>query len=115
LSFFFSFSLDLYLFYFQVICLPHNLQIVDYVAGLVGSIHDSTAFASSRIAKDPASFFAADEWMWADSAYACRPWCIPPFKKPVGESLTRFQKKFNYHLSTVSFWPTMEPVLIKQL
>jgi hypothetical protein len=56
LSFFFSFSLDLYLFYFQVICLPHNLQIVHYVAGLVGSIHDSTAFASSRIAQELASF-----------------------------------------------------------
>jgi hypothetical protein len=89
------------------------LQIVDYVAGLVGSIHDSIAFATSHIAQEPTSFFAADEWMWADSAYACHAWCIPPFKKPVGESLTQFQKKFNYYLSTVSFWPTMEHVLIK--
>jgi hypothetical protein len=59
------------------------LQIVNYIAVLVGSIHDSTAFATSHIAQEPASFFAADEWMWADSAYACHPWCIPLFKKPV--------------------------------
>jgi hypothetical protein len=51
LSFFFFF-LDLYLFY---------LQIVNYVAGLVESIYDSTAFAASRIAQEPVSFFAADE------------------------------------------------------
>jgi hypothetical protein len=88
---------------------------VDYVVGLVGSIHDSTAFATSRISDDPNSFFSANEWMWADSAYPCRIWCIPPFKRPAKGRLTAFQKKFNYFLSTVCFHHTFTNMLIKDL
>jgi hypothetical protein len=73
--FFYVYSLGLFFsnIFFQVITgsLPHNLQIVDYVAGIVGSIHNSTAFAMSYVAEEPNLFFSANEWMWADSAYPC--------------------------------------------
>lgn len=88
---------------FKVVIYPHNLRIVDYTIGVPGSLHDSTTFQNSRLANSPGDFFGPNEWLWADSAYSCQPWCIVPFKKPTGGNLTRSQKKFNYHLSKVSY------------
>ena len=74
---------------FQVVIYPHNLWIVDYVIGVPGSLHDATAFQNSRLANSPDQFFGPNEWLWADSAYGCQPWCIVPFKKPAVGHLTR--------------------------
>jgi len=82
---------------------PHNLRIVDYVIGVPGSLHDSTAFQHSQIVESPNQFFGENEWIWADSAYSCQPWCIVPFKRPTEGSLTRSQKTFNFYLSKVFF------------
>ena len=85
----------------KVVIFPHNLRIVDYVIGVPGSLHDSTAFQNARIARFPHQYFQQNEWLWADSAYGCQPWCIVPFKRSIGGSLTRSQKSFNFHLSIV--------------
>ncbi|KAG2065256.1 hypothetical protein BDR04DRAFT_1033251 [Suillus decipiens] len=81
--------------------MPHNLRIVDYVIGVPGSVHDSNAFAKARIARHPQTFLGGNEWIWADSAYGARPWCVVPFKRPAAGGLTGNQKTFNYHLSKV--------------
>jgi len=81
--------------------MPHNLRIVDYVIGIPGSVHDSNAFAKTRISRHPQTFFGAYEWLWADSAYGARPWCVVPYKRPAAGGLTDNQKKFNYRLSKV--------------
>lgn len=86
----------------KVVIFPHNLRIVDYVIGVPGSLHDSNAFRRTKVARSPNDFFGAGEWLWADSAYATQMWCITPFKRPPGGGLTSEQRKFNYHLSTVS-------------
>ncbi|KAF8837234.1 hypothetical protein BDN67DRAFT_877140, partial [Paxillus ammoniavirescens] len=39
--------------------------------------------------------------VWADSAYSSQTWCVVPFKKPTVGTLSRNQKRFNYHLSKV--------------
>ena len=85
----------------QFVLLLHNLRIVDYALGHTGSAHDSYAFQATRIAKNPTDFLSDGEWMWADSAYPIRTWCVPPFRKPRNGELSRTQKKFNYHLSSV--------------
>ncbi|KIJ10847.1 hypothetical protein PAXINDRAFT_85400, partial [Paxillus involutus ATCC 200175] len=85
----------------QIIIFPHNLRIVDYSIGIPGSLHDSNAFQHTLCARSPESFFGNDEWLWADSAYASHKWCVVPFKKPTGGSLSGVQKTFNQHLSTV--------------
>jgi hypothetical protein len=85
----------------KVVVFPHNLRIVDYVIGVPGSLHDSTAFQNTRIACFPHQFFQQNEWLWADSAYGCQPWCMVPFKRPTEGTLTRSQKTFNYYLSKV--------------
>jgi hypothetical protein len=54
---------------FQIICLPHNLLIVDYSLGHTGSMHDTWAFRSTCTFKDHEKIFAPGIWMWADSAY----------------------------------------------
>ncbi|KAF9510212.1 hypothetical protein BS47DRAFT_1248739, partial [Hydnum rufescens UP504] len=77
-----------------VINMP-NLHIIDYVLGSTGSMHDTTAFKLSDMAKDPTAWFTNHEWVWADSAYALQPWCIP-YKKP--HSLIQNNKTFNYYL-----------------
>jgi hypothetical protein len=87
---------------FEVIILPHNLHIVNYVIGIPGSLHDSNVFGCARIAWTPEDFFGGGQWLWADSAYAVRTWCVTPFKWPLGGNLTRDQRTFNYHLSKVS-------------
>lgn len=82
--------------------MPHNLRIVDYVIGVPGSLHDANAFSRTRIARHPENFVGADEWIWADSAYASCMWCVVPFKRPAAGGLRPDQKKFNTHLSKVS-------------
>ena len=85
----------------QFIILLHNLRIVDYSLGHTGSAHDSYAFQSTRFATAHDEFLTSEEWIWADSAYPIRRWCITPFRKPRNGELSREQKRFNYRLSTV--------------
>ncbi|KAJ8581511.1 hypothetical protein M405DRAFT_715108, partial [Rhizopogon salebrosus TDB-379] len=49
----------------------------------------------------PSLFLGANEWLWVDSAYGSRPWCVVPFKRPAAGGLMDHQKMFNYHLSKV--------------
>lgn len=77
-------------------------MIVDYGLGHTGSVHDSYAFTNTRTWKeDGKNLFRPGEWMWADSAYPCTPWCVPPYKKPPNSTLSRRQRQFNYYLSKV--------------
>ena len=46
-----------------------NLLIIDFSYGHVGSIHDSTAFESTRVAQEHEALLEDGEWVWADSAY----------------------------------------------
>lgn len=85
----------------QIVNLIHNLRIVDYGLGHTGSVHDSYAFESTRIHQEHDQLLEPNEWIWADSAYPCNTWCVPPFKKLPGRQLTPQQKKFNYHLARV--------------
>ena len=85
----------------QFINLLHNLRFIDYSLGHTGSAHDSYAFQSTCISSDHRAFLPPGEWIWADSAYPVRPWCVPPFKKPRNGELSQDQKRFNYRLSTV--------------
>ncbi|KAF9506510.1 hypothetical protein BS47DRAFT_1367345 [Hydnum rufescens UP504] len=47
-----------------------DCHIIGYVAGHCGSAHDSTVFAESSLASNPEVWFAPNEFVWADSAYA---------------------------------------------
>jgi hypothetical protein len=85
----------------QFVILLHNLHIIDYSLGHTGSAHDSFAFQSTRISVDHQTFLPDNEWIWADSAYPIRTWCVPPFKRQPNVKLSREQKHFNYCLSTV--------------
>jgi hypothetical protein len=87
---------------FQIICLPHNLLIVDYSLGHTGSVHDAWAFRSTRTFKDHEKIFAPGEWMWADTAYPPETWSVAPFKKPIHGQLTADQKTYNYWVAKVS-------------
>ncbi|KIN96004.1 hypothetical protein M404DRAFT_52832, partial [Pisolithus tinctorius Marx 270] len=66
----------------------HNLSIVDYALGQPGSVHDAFAFQGTRMYQDPVNFIPPHHWIWADSAYLMEKWCVVPFKKPRGGSLT---------------------------
>ncbi|KIO11381.1 hypothetical protein M404DRAFT_127245 [Pisolithus tinctorius Marx 270] len=81
--------------------MTHNLSIVDYALGQPGSVHDAFAFRGTRMYQDPASFIPPHHWIWADSAYPTEKWCVVPFKKPRGGSLTRRQNIYNQYLSKV--------------
>ncbi|KIK12923.1 hypothetical protein PISMIDRAFT_119986 [Pisolithus microcarpus 441] len=85
----------------QVVILPHNLRIVDYMIGVPGSLHNSNVFSRTRIYRHPETFLGADEWIWADSAYPSLPWCIVPFKRSSTEPMPNAHKIFNQHLSKV--------------
>ena len=81
--------------------MPHNLVIVDYALGHPGSVHDAYAFRSTRLYQQHEALLPDDHWIWGDGAYPLEKWCIVPFKKPRNGRLTKDQKTFNYHLSTV--------------
>ena len=86
----------------QLTVMPHNLLVVDYGLGHPGSVHDAYAFQGTDIAKDPEGMILEGHWMWADSAYPTRPWCVVPFKATRTELLLRPQKVYNQYLSKVS-------------
>ncbi|KAF8238496.1 hypothetical protein L208DRAFT_1122207, partial [Tricholoma matsutake] len=62
-----------------LITLP-NLRIVDYVGGHCGSAHDSTAFQDSQTVVERQQLIGLGEWIWADSAYPIKAWCVTPYK-----------------------------------
>ncbi|KIK12573.1 hypothetical protein PISMIDRAFT_33804, partial [Pisolithus microcarpus 441] len=53
----------------QLVVMTHNLQIVNYGLGHLGSIHDAYAFQATRLAHEHKSVLPAEHWVWADSAY----------------------------------------------
>ncbi|KAG2060974.1 hypothetical protein BDR06DRAFT_979248 [Suillus hirtellus] len=78
-----------------------NCQTFDYSLGHTGSAHDAYTFRSTHIYQNHQTLLGNNHWIWADSAYPIEPWCIPPFKKPIGGALTPKQKEFNTVLSKV--------------
>ncbi|KAG2054140.1 hypothetical protein BDR06DRAFT_1051082 [Suillus hirtellus] len=84
--------------------MPHNLTIVDYSLGHTGSAHDAYTFHSTHVYQNHQTLLGNNHWIWADSAYPIEPWCIPPFKKPIGGALTPEQKEFNTVLSKIRVW-----------
>lgn len=85
----------------QVVVMVHNLRIVDYGLGHPGSVHDSYAFQSTRVAQEAQELIPEGHWLWADSAYALKTWSLVPFKTARGVPMSRAQKLYNRHLSTV--------------
>ncbi|KIK22256.1 hypothetical protein PISMIDRAFT_102728 [Pisolithus microcarpus 441] len=75
----------------------HNLQIVNYGLGHLGSIHDTYAFQATQLACKHKLVLPAEHWVWANSAYPLEPWCLSPFKRPRGGSLFIY----NWYLSKV--------------
>ncbi|KIK78438.1 hypothetical protein PAXRUDRAFT_164019, partial [Paxillus rubicundulus Ve08.2h10] len=84
-----------------LVVLPHNLLIVDYGLGFLGSVHDVYAFQHTRTSKEHTELLGNYHWIWSDSVYPSEPWCLVPFKKPRGGRLTHDQNTFNRFLSTV--------------
>lgn len=82
----------------QIINLPKGL-IIDYVVGHVGSVHDSSAFEGSRVYREHDTLLGQSEWIWADSAYPSRRWCVAPYKKPAANIAEN--KTFNRWVSRV--------------
>jgi len=81
--------------------MPHNLHIVDYGLGHLGSIRDSYAFQGTQMVKDPGRVIPQDHWIWADSMYPTQTWCVIPFKA-VGGGLTKTKNLYNKYLLRVS-------------
>ena len=80
--------------------MPHNLLVVDYCLGHLGSVNDASAFQGARLARQP-DLIPKGHWMWADSAYPMKPWCVVPFEGQRSAPLSSPQKVFNTHLSKV--------------
>ena len=85
----------------KVIIMPHNLMIVNYALGQLGSVHDAYAFQGTQMLQDPTNSIPPNHWIWADSAYPFKTWCTVPFKKPCGGRLTWRQNTYNRYLSKV--------------
>ncbi|KIK17514.1 hypothetical protein PISMIDRAFT_111276 [Pisolithus microcarpus 441] len=81
--------------------MTHNLQIVDYGLGHPGSVHNAYAFQATQLAREHELVLPAEHWVWADSAYPLELWCLSPFKRPRGGSLSRQQSIYNQYLSKV--------------
>lgn len=60
--------------------MPHNLLVVNYGLGNLESAHDAYAFQGTEISKDLEGLISDGHWIWADSAYPTKTWCIMLFK-----------------------------------
>jgi len=85
----------------QLVVMSHNLLVVDYGLGHPGSVHDAYAFQGTQLAQHSAQLIHKDHWIWADSAYPTRTWCVVPFKATRTSPLSREQKPYNQYLSKV--------------
>ena len=82
--------------------LPNSLTIVDYAVGHTGSVYDAQAFHATYIFKKHKRILAPGKWIWADSVYPSKTWCVTPFWKPTGGELSHNQWTYNYHVLKVS-------------
>jgi len=82
--------------------LSDSRAIVDYAVGHTGSVHNAQAFCATHIFKEHKCILAPGKWIWADSAYPSKMWCVTPFQKPAGGKLSPNQQTYNYHVSKVS-------------
>ena len=64
----------------QVVVMPHNLLVVDYGLGHPMSVYDAYVFQGMEMAQNREVLIPEGQWMWADSTYPPRPWCVVPFK-----------------------------------
>jgi hypothetical protein len=83
--------------------MPHNLLVVDYGLGHPRSVHNAYAFQGTEVAQNPEVLIPEGHWIWADSAYPMRPWCVVPFKATQTTALSQQQKVYNQYLSKVRF------------
>jgi hypothetical protein len=79
----------------------HNLFIVDYGLGHPGSVHNAYEFQGTHIAQNAEDLVPEGHWIWADSAYPTKTWCVVPFKAIRNMPLLRPQKLYNHYISKV--------------
>ena len=60
--------------------MPHNLLVVDYGLGHPESVHNAYAFQGTEMAQDLEAQIPEGHWIWVDSTYPTKPWCVVPFK-----------------------------------
>ena len=85
----------------QLIIMVHNLMIIDYGLDHLGSIHNVYAFQGMWIIQEADNLIPDSHWIWADSTYPTKTWCMVPFKAMQNTLLLRPQKIYNQHLSKV--------------
>lgn len=96
----------------QVVVMVHNLFIVDFGLGHPGSVHDAHAFQGTHIAQEPDELIPEGHWIWADSAYPTKTWCVVPFKAFRGSPLSRPKNLYNRYLSKVRTLFGLLPVVM---
>ncbi|KIK79239.1 hypothetical protein PAXRUDRAFT_161811, partial [Paxillus rubicundulus Ve08.2h10] len=85
----------------KLVIMPHNLMIVDYALGQLGSVHDAYAFQGMQIAQDHMTLLPPGHWTWVDTVYPTERWCVVPFKKPRGGNINCKQNTYNQYVSGV--------------
>ncbi|SAM84232.1 uncharacterized protein UBRO_20817 [Ustilago bromivora] len=84
----------------QLVVLPHNLKINEYVVGCPGSTHDSSTFAKSDIFKNPHHYLAKGEWIWAHLGYGLSEHIVSPYGRLASLASEEFQQ-FNKAVSNI--------------
>ena len=69
------------------------------MAGFPGSAHDNRIFKATRMATNPAQFFAPREYCIGDSAFENHWFMVSAFKKPKGVPIPKEYEKFNEKLA----------------
>lgn len=71
-----------------------------FLAGWPGKTHDNRVLRNSRVGKNPSAFFRPNEYILGDSAFECKWYCIPAFKKTAGFQIEQHKSRFNDLLSS---------------
>ena len=66
-----------------------------YQGGFPGCAHDSRVYNSTKLARDPTTYFGERYFLIADSAMENSASCVSSYKAPRGHELTAEQVKFN--------------------
>jgi hypothetical protein len=77
----------------------YNYKILRMVAGFTGCVHDSRVFLNSKVWLENQKYFAANEYLLADSDYPLTAITMPPYKHHLAAN--RDNRRLNKHLSYV--------------
>ncbi|WAR55416.1 hypothetical protein PtB15_6B157 [Puccinia triticina] len=83
-----------------VVC-DEEKRITYYMTGFPGCCHDTCLWENTKLKLNKNELFTPGQYLVSDSGFPAESNVVPAFKRPPHGAMSRLQKRFNRHLSSV--------------